>query len=311
MGLFKRSQARDTGPADDALPFFTRDQAADFRSLVGATLGARGLEVQMHPDHAEDAAGRQLGLWNLGAQCVEARRREWPALVAAHVDRVLASFDAPDPFDDLTEEAAAAQTYARLYPEDAMPSFDGFPHREFVPGVVELLALDLPETVAVFNDDHTARLGGWEKLHGHGMRNLEVLPVEHLEELDGPDGSTFHVLLGDSVHTASRVLLLPRLASALAGQEDAGHGWLMSIPNRHQVAWHMIRDASVIPVVSAMAHFAALGHADAPTPLSPHVYWWDGQGYQQLTQVDGEGNRFVQAGPEFTEMLNEVVGDET
>ncbi len=84
----------------------------------------------------------------------------------------------------------------------------------------------------------------------------------------------------------------------------------MSIPNRHQVTWHMIRDASVIPVVSAMAHFAALGHADAPSPLSPHVYWWDGTGYQQLTQVDAEGTRSVHAGPEFTEMLNEVVGEE-
>lgn len=309
MGLFRRSHARDAGPADEALPFFTRDQAADFRSLVGATLGARGLEVRMHPDHAEDAAGRQLGLWNLAAQCGEARRRDWARLVAEHVDRVLASLDAPDPFDELSEDAVAAQTYARLYPEDAMPSFDGFPHREFVPGVVELLALDLPETVTVYNAEHAARLGGWERLHAHGMRNLEDLPVEHLEQLDGPGGSTFHVLLGDSVHTASRALLLPGLASTLAGQEDAGHGWLMCIPNRHQLAWHMVRDATVIPVVSALAHFAELGHADAPSPLSPHVYWWDGTGYQQLTQVDAEGRRSVRAGPEFTEMLDEVVGE--
>jgi hypothetical protein len=309
MGMFWKSRGRDVGPPDDALTFLSRDQADDFRALVGATLGERGLEVQMKPDHAVDAAGRQFGLWNLAAQCADARRREWPRLAAEHVDRVLASLDAPDPFDQLSEDEAALQTYARLYDETAMPSLDGFPHREFVPGVVELLALDLPETVAVYNREHASRLGGWERLRGHGVRNLRALPVEHLEQLDAPGGGSFHALLGDSVHTASRALLLPELASTLAGHEDVGHGWLMSIPNRHQVTWHMIRDASVIPVVSAMAHFAALGHADAPSPLSPHVYWWDGSGYQQLTRIDADGTRSVHAGPEFTEMLNEVVGE--
>ena len=310
MGLFTRSRGRDTGPADDALTFFTRDKADEFRALVAATLGERGLEVQMMPDHAVDAAGRQLGLWNLAAQCVEARRREWPRLVAEHVDRVLASLDAPDPFEDLSADEAAQHTFARLYDAGAMPSLDGFPHREFVPGVVELLALDLPETVAVYNREHASRLGGWERLRGHGVDNLRSLPVEQLEQVDVPGGGTFHALIGDSVHTASRALLLPELASTLTGQEDLGHGWLMSIPNRHQVAWHVIRDASVVPVVSAMAHFAAVMHADAPSPLSPHVYWWDGSDYQQLTRIDADGTKSIHAGPEFTEVLNDVVGDE-
>ncbi|HEV2796111.1 MAG TPA: hypothetical protein VGV65_00690, partial [Nocardioides sp.] len=274
MGLFGRSRGQ-AGPADDALPFLTVEQADDFRRLFGTALRERGLEVQMHPDHAVDAAERQFGLWNLAAQCADAKRRQWPRLVAEHVDRVLASFDAPDPFDSLTEDGVRRQTYARLSAEDGLPPLDGFPHREFVPGVVEMLALDLPETVAMFNHEHAARLGGWEALREHGVRNLDSLPVEQLETVDLPDGGTFRVLLGDSVHTASRVLLLPGLA-ALGGQEDRGHGWLMSMPNRHQAAWHMISDATVIPAVQAMAHFARLGHADAPSPISPHVYWWNG-----------------------------------
>ncbi|HEV2797159.1 MAG TPA: hypothetical protein VGV65_06025, partial [Nocardioides sp.] len=79
---------------------------------------------------------------------------------------------------------------------------------------------------------------------------------------------------------------------------------------RHQAAWHMISDATVIPAVQAMAHFARLGHADAPSPISPHVYWWNGSEYEQLTQVDDEGNLSVRASPAFTEVLNSVVRDE-
>lgn len=310
MGLFGRSRGQVAGPADGALPFFTREQADDFRTLFGATLGERGLEVQMHPDHAVDASGRQFGLWNLAAHCAEARRRQWPRLVAEHVDQVLASLDAPDPFDSLSEEEASRHTYARLYAEDGLPPLEGFPHREFVPGVVEVLALDLPEAVAVYNHERASRMGGWEALHAHGLRNLRSLPAEHLETLDAPGGGSFHLLLGDSVHTASRVLLLPELASTLAGHQDHGHGWLMSIPNRHQATWHMICDATVIPVVQAMAHFARVRHADAPSPVSPYVYWWNGTGYEQLTHVDAEGRLSIHASPAFTEVLNAVVGQE-
>lgn len=307
MGIFSRSRGQGAGPADEALPFLTREQADAFWTLFGTALRERGLEVQMHPDHAVDAADRQLGLWNLASQCAEARRRQWPRLVAEHVDRVLASFDAPYPFDDLSEEDVSRQTYARLNAEEGMPPLDGFPHREFVPGVVEMLALDLPETIAMYNHEHASRLGGWEALREHGIRNLRSLPVEQLEAVDAPGGGTFHVLFGDSVHTASRALLLPGLASTLAGQEDLGHGWLMSIPNRHQATWHMIGDATVIPVVQAMAHFARLGYADAPSPVSPHVYWWNGSAYEQLTQVDDQGNLSIHVSPEFTEVLNAVV----
>lgn len=310
MGLFNRSRGQATGPADEALPFFTEEQADDFRTLFGTALRERGFEVQMHPDHAVDAADRQFGLWNLAAQCADAKRRQWPHLVADHVDRVLASFDAPDPFDSLSEEDVIRQTYARLNAEDGLPPLENFPHREFVPGVVEMLALDLPETITMYNHEHATRLGGWEALRQHGVRNLRSLPVEQLETLDAPGGGTFQVLLGDSVHTASRVLLLPGLASTLGGPEERGHGWLMSIPNRHQAVWHMISDATVIPVVQAMAHFARLGHADAPSPISPHVYWWNGSGYEQLTQVDDEGNLSIYASPDFTEVLNAVVGGE-
>lgn len=190
-----------------------------------------------------------------------------------------------------------------------MGSFERFPHREFAPGVVELLALDLPDTVAIFDHDNATRLGGWQALRDVGLDNLRSLPAEHLETLEAPGGGSFSMLLGDSVHTGSRAILLPALATQLTGERPSELGWLMSIPNRHQVLWHLVRDITVITVVNGMAHLAALGHSDAPGPISPHVYWWNGTDYEQLTQIDDEGVLSVHPSPAFTEVLNRLAGE--
>lgn len=308
MGLFKKRSPERARP-DDALSVFTASEARRFRAQVREVFAELGLEVTVHPDHAVDDAGRQFGLWNIATQCADEPPSRWHRLVRDHVERVLGSIDAPDPFVDLTPDEAARRTYARLRPEDGFPSPDAYPHREFVPGVVEVLALDLPDTVAVFNRESTDEFGGWDALRAHGLANLAALPTERVETLDAPDGGRFTALLGESVHTGSRALLLPDLATRLTGEGPSEFGWLMSVPNRHQVVWHVIRDRSVIPALNAMARFTMIGYSDAPGPVSPCVYWWNGTGYEQLTQVDDHGAISVHAGPAFTDLLNGLVAD--
>lgn len=46
-------------------------------------------------------------------------------------------------------------------------------------------------------------------LGAQGIANLRGLEVEQLETLPAPGGGSFIVLLGESVHTASRALLFP------------------------------------------------------------------------------------------------------
>jgi hypothetical protein len=67
-----------------------------------------------------------------------------------------------------------------------------------------MLALDLPDTVAVFNHDNANKFGGWEALQKQGIENLRSLEIEQLETLPAPGGGTFNALLGESVYTASR-----------------------------------------------------------------------------------------------------------
>jgi hypothetical protein len=305
MPRFKRKVLQPE-PRDDGLDVFTVSQANEFRAVARNAFAEMGLEVEIRSDHAVDSAGRQFGFWNIATQCADAPRRDWPGLVSAHARRVLESMDGPDPFQDLDRGEAARRTYARLYAAESLLSPELFPHREFAPGIVEALALDLPETVAVFSHENAATLGGFDALRAAGVANLHTLPVERLETIQAAEGSQFTALMGDSVYTASRALLLPALATQLTGEEVSGHGWLFSVPNRHQVVWHVIRDLSIVHAVNGMAHFTVLGFSDAPGPVSPHVYWWNGSQYEQLTHVDDRGNIAVRAGPAFMDMLNQL-----
>lgn len=148
-------------------------------------------------------------------------------------------------------------------------------------------------------------VGGWEALRTQGLGNLRALEHEQVETVPAQGGGTFSALLGDSVYTASKALLLPGIATELTGKQPRHDlGWLMSIPNRHQLVWHVIEDDGVLGALDGMVRFTAMGYSDAPGPVSPHVYWWNGTGYEQLTQLSEEdGSLSIHVSPEFHAVL--------
>lgn len=307
MGIFKR-KSPEAETADSDLTFFTCSKANEFRAIAREVFAEMGLEVQVRPGHAVDDSGREFGFWNVGAACYEQPQSKWRGVIREHLQRVLASFEAPDPFDVLASQDVSRRTFARLYDEASIPGIDGYPRRELAPGIVEMLALDLPDTVAVFNYDNANKFGGWEALHRQGIENLRGLEIEHLETLPAPGGGTFNALLGESVYTASRALLLPDLATEVTGQRVREEfGWLMS--DRHQVVWHIIEDATVVAALNGMARFTAMGYADAPGSVSPHVFWWNGTSYEQLTHVRDDGALTLRVSPAFQAVLNSITAD--
>ena len=78
----------------------------------------------------------------------------------------------------------------------------------------------------------------------------------------------------------------------------------MSMPNRHQLVWPFVEDDNVVSALDGMVRFTAMGYSDAPGPLSPHVYWWNGRGYEQLIQISEEDcSLSIHVGPEFQAVL--------
>lgn len=63
---------------------------------------------------------------------------------------------------------------------------------------------------------------------------------------------------------------------------------------------------SIVNVIDGMARFAMAGYSDAPGPVSPHVFWWDGEQYEQLTRIDQQGNVSVHPSSAFVEVLNRL-----
>lgn len=307
MGFFSRFTGRQERP-DAALPFLSRGQADQVRTLVQRAFAEQGLQVSMHLDQAVDGSGTVYGLWNVASACHQDERGPgaWPAVVEDHVRRIVAEMTGPDPFEGLTREEAAGRTYVRLFEESTLPALDDYPHREFLPGVVELLALDLPGSVAVYGREDAARLGGPSTLRGHALRNLEALQVAPPERIECPRDGFFHLLEDDSVYTSGKALLLPDLAGRLTGEAPGELGWLLVVPNRHLVGWHSVRDVRVLGTVEGMANFARAAY-EAAGPVSPHVYWTDGTAYHQLTQHAEDGSASIVVPPGFQAALDEAV----
>lgn len=280
-------RSRDPLPADEGLPFLDVEEAAELRHLMRQAFGEHGLEVEMFADHLVDSEGAQFNYWNLAQHCRTEPRRRWPRITRDHVGLLLRTMSGPDPFADLTREQALAQVRCRLHELEGMVGLEKFPHRDFAPGIIEMLALDLPEAVAAFSKDSTARLGGWEALRAQGLENLRRMPLDEVIPVTGPEGSVFHVLADDDLHTGSRALVVESLMARI-DDPPGPHGWLLAVPNRHQVAWHVIRDLGVLEALGGMDAFARQGHAHGSGPVSPHVYWWNGQEYEQLTHHEGD-----------------------
>ncbi|MFD7445631.1 hypothetical protein [Streptomyces sp. NPDC059909] len=312
MGLFRRGpkRDRDDAPRDEEFSFFSAAEGARFRGQVREAFAEQGLEVTVYADVVTDSADRQFGLGNLAAVCHNDERgpRVWPEVIRGHVAMVLRTMDAPSALDTLPPDQIRSQLYPRVIGSEGLdPETFGYA-RTLAPGLCEVLALDLPESVMMLTDEALEPLGEVPRLRERAMDNLRGLPIEGHETIKDAGGMCFEVVVGDSFYTASRVLVLDALVRQVTGQHITADGALVALPFRHQVAFHVIRDATVIPTLNGMAAFAASGYADTPGAITPYVYWWRAGTLTQLSDrdEDGEGLRIV-VGEDFQELLERLV----
>ncbi|MFF8277238.1 hypothetical protein ACF05T_14185 [Streptomyces lateritius] len=312
MGLFRRGPRRDgdEAPRDPEFAYFSEREAALFRSLVRESFAELGLEVTVYADFVRDDAGRQFGLGNLAAVCHNDRRgpRVWPQLVRRHVGLVLRTMDGPSALDTLPAEQIRSQLYPRVVSGEGIdPGTFGYA-RSVAPGLYEILALDLPESVMMLTDEALEPLGDLQRLRDRALDNLRGLPVEGHETVRDADGMCFEVILGDSFYTASRVLDLDAVVRRVTGRPLGEHGALVALPFRHQLAFHPIRDTTIVPALGAMASFAASGYEDTPGAISPYVFWWRDGTLTQLSRRDEDGGDLrIVVGDDFQELLERLI----
>jgi len=276
------------GPQESATT--RRARAASFRALVHDAFAKAGRPVALGPNNAHDESGRRYGLWNLASACHDAAeagdRASWPAMIAAHVRRVTSVPD--DVFEGLTAGEARSRVYARLVPTQSPHVARASYAQQVVPGVSRILAFDMPETVASISDEQAERLGGVAALWAAGLASLRVLPVEHQEQVALPDGGHFVGLTGDSVFTASRVLVMADLLRQMGVAFDPRFGVVVAMPHWRTVAVRALTGESAPALLSIghVARFAEMSFAGERGQISPYAYSWrDGQWASSATLV--------------------------
>ncbi|MFJ3901427.1 hypothetical protein [Streptomyces sp. NPDC090025] len=312
MGWFRRGPRRDAedAPRDLEFTYFSEREAALFRRLVREAFAELGLEVTAYADYVTDDAGRNFGLSNLAAVCHQDPRgiRIWPRLIDRHVRLVVRTLDGPSALDTLPPDQIRAQLYPRVVSGEGIdPGIFGYA-RTVAPGLYEVLALDLPESVMTLTDEALERLGDPVRLREHAIDNLRGLPVEGHETVKDADGMRFEVIVGDSFYTASRVLDLDAVVRRVTGRPLGAEGALVAMPFRHQLAFHPIRDTTIVPALGAMASFAASGYEDTPGAISPYVFWWRGGTLTQLSEHgEDDGQLRIVVGDEFQALLERLI----
>lgn len=307
--MSNRRKALGSKPSrqDKHLPFLTAAEADRVRELMREALVARGLTVIVNGDHLQVPDGPTFGLWNVAALCHGSSPSEesWRRVVAAHVEKLMYGYAGGDPFAGLTEADLRSRVYTRLWAETFLPDYEA-PTVPFAAGLVETLCLDVPGGTALISTARVAQLGGWDALHAVGRANLEAREFESMELVKTPVDGHYWRLTGD-LYTASKALLLPDLLPTISGElpplQDAGMGWLVAVPNRNEICWHMVRDGTVLPTLGFLMEYAGGAYVDAPGQLSPHVFWWSGHDYRQVTRIDGRNRLRIGSDPDFDPLV--------
>ncbi len=308
------SRADDDTPlanvADPELPFMTVTQASRIRSLVRTAFAENGREVTVFGDHVRDDRGGVFGLWNIAAACGSdpGGEQAWPRVVEeAHVRGLLAAAGR-DIFAGLTGAEVRARTYARLYPAaEVSPDLFGYA-TEVMPGLLELLAFDLPDTVTMMRETDVERFGGPVALREAGLANLRAVPIGETERVTTDDGASFDLVTGQSVYTASLALILPDMLTRLDDAEPRPYGVLACVPAHGQLAVHVIRDMSVLPSLKLMARFAANLYDSGVGPLSPSVYWWRDGTWEAISRPGLDGEVRIVLSEHLRRLLDRLAG---
>jgi hypothetical protein len=317
MGIFRRrGEAGDEEPSgdsetDETFGFLTVGQAARLRALTRQTLAEHGVESEIRADHLLAAGGWYFGLHDLFAICRKAPGGEkaWPGVVRSHVEAVVRRRQEPSPAD-LPAETLLKGAFVRVCGAGTLPTMAAFGyHRPLGGDLVELIAYDTPDVVAYLTDAEVERVGA-QALRAAGVEHLLAEPFGEVHWLEAPRGARFAVLAGESVHTASRLLTLDDVLRRSLGDADTPNGVVVSVPNRHRLAFHRPEDGSLIRAIEGLTRFTMDTYADGAGGISPHLFWRPPAGGPlcQLTEIGGPGPGSVRIDGEFAEVVQRLLG---
>jgi len=290
-----RLLSRNTPPSIDAhLTYFTVSEANEFRRLVERSFSAAGRDVAVHPEFVEDRSGTTFQLWNIGALCVGVSRSDWSTLIDEHVSLVTTPVRG---LDELPSDDVVTGVRLRLTDAASVPDPDSIAYARLVaPGLFEVLAVDLPDSVVTPRRRELAVHGPLGELLARGRDNLRALLTDGTvrAETVGEGGTgRFTAVSGHSMFTASLALLLAETVERFSADDDWGRGFLVAVPFRHRLLYRAIAGSDTPLALERMQHAALDGFTTAPGALSPDVFWVRDRKWAQVTSSEGRTPRVL------------------
>lgn len=279
---------------DEHLSYFTVAEAQDFRRLVERSFAGVGRDVFVYPDHVEDRAGTTFGLWNIGMLCAGAEPHDWPDLIADHVRLVTTP---PSGLAELTQAELEAGLYLRIVETASVADPSTLAYARVVaPGLLEVLSVDLPDSVATPSRDELPDHAALGELVTRGRANLLALLTAddyRCEPVEERTRGRFAVVTGDSFFTASLALVLTDTMRRFTGEDDTGRGILVAVPGRHQLLYRPVDASDAGVALRLMFDVARRDFRDAAGPLSPDVFWVRNRRWIPVTSCEGGRPRVV------------------
>lgn len=275
---------------DPHLPRLTIAQADTLRAMAVAHFARQGVTATAEGGRLRLADNHAMPLDNLSRFCRSTHESQWAELIEGHFSRLP---NPPQPLGADDHADVLRDAKLRLIPDDYVPAeaADGFRYlRPVAAGLVEAVALDLPESVRLL-DDKDVHGVGLDRLRAAARANLVAEPVEY-DSLTRPDGTVIHTVGGDSVFVASKALVLAELMRDALGQEPPAEGVLLTLPSRDLLAYHPIVDRRVVTAINDLASFALGAYQDKPGPVSPRLYWWQAGALTSITHIDHDSKEF-------------------
>jgi hypothetical protein len=300
-----RFESEAGGGTSEWAGFWEPDEFARFMAAVVAELDRRGSPYQVVGDRVHLGEGRPvLGLRTLAQLCRQLDQPAWPELVADHL-RLLDRDTGATRAELADLDRARPLLKVRLYPESMLRQRAGtrpppMLARRLAPGLLAVLAWDLPDAVQVVPRDHALAWGlGEEELFGLGYANVIDQDRPHVQTSRYDPGFELTTLSGESFFTTTHALWLDRYLAV-----PPASGALVGVPHRSGVLAHPVRDYSVIHAVRLMLVSLDIMYREGPGSLSPLLYWWRAGTLTELpAKIDG-GEISFRPPEEFVEVLN-------
>lgn len=283
MGLFSRKTS-----TDPHLPELSTKQAKWLRELCAAALSRQGITVTDRGDHLDAGNEQRYGLFAVARKAAAMPEKDWPVMVIQHFNAALN--------DTPASRLSAEELHTRVYPKFMAPETMDWAEQQHGPDIYSyvravarlplLIAVDSPDSVSYLTAEQAEAAGGADLLWDKAFANLTALGPVQPEEFTA-EGGSFLVFETESVYQASWIADLGKFMDLL-GYQPGPLGALVTIPATNMLCIHLVGGSTSINDIKAMLMFSGGAYAQHPSPLSPLLFWWDGETVQPISGVDGE-----------------------